>query len=140
MSKADCKDRHIGLVQLADFFDDLNVFLRISRAVGQHDAIRAGCEDFFCSCITGINGDFAATLCQGTGDVALCSKIEKRYFFDRLLKCIGRRKDILFFAGGFLNHSGHGVRMHAGNRVGQIIILSGGDHAVHGPLTAEYSR
>ena len=71
MSQADCKDRYIGVIHFFDLFDDLNVLLRISRAVGQHDAIRAGCEDFFCSCITGINGDFAATLCQGTGDVAL---------------------------------------------------------------------
>ena len=93
-----------------------------------------GCEDFFCSCITGVNGDFTATLCQGTGDVVLGSKIQKRYLFDRLLKFVGCRKDVLFFAGGLFYDTGYGVRMHAGDRVGEIIILLGGDHAVHGAL------
>ena len=40
MSETDGKNRNIGFIKLSDFFDDLRVLCRISRAVGKHDPIR----------------------------------------------------------------------------------------------------
>ena len=60
MTKTDRKDRHIGVIQFFDFFDNGNAFLRISRAIGQHNSVRVGCKDFFCCCKRRVNRYFAS--------------------------------------------------------------------------------
>ena len=40
MSQADCKNRCIGFIQLADLCNDLLALFRVSRSVAQHDTVR----------------------------------------------------------------------------------------------------
>ena len=40
MSKTDGKDRYIRVIEFFDFFNNRSTFLRISRSVTEHDAVR----------------------------------------------------------------------------------------------------
>ena len=64
MSKTDGKDRHIGVIEFLDFFNNRSAFLRISRAVAEHDAVRIVSKDLFCRCQSRVNGNLASSLIQ----------------------------------------------------------------------------
>ena len=64
MSKTDGKDRYIRVVKFFDLFNNRSTFLRISRSVAEHDAVRIVSKDLFCRCQSRVNSNLASSLIQ----------------------------------------------------------------------------
>ena len=83
----------------------------------------------------GVNGDFTATLCQGTAMLRLAPR-SRALPFDRLLKCVPG-SDILSLQEVFLTPLPSRC-LHACGRSGRSDHHTlGGDHAVHGALLTQ---
>ena len=124
VAQADGKDRHIRLIQFADFLYNLHILLGVPGAVGQHDAVGPVGQNLLRPGVRGIYGHLAAADVKGTGNIFLGAQIQKGH----PLSLSG--KHICFFAGNL--HALDAVGPDLFQRLGQIGIHGGGDHTVHG--------
>ena len=79
MTETDGENRDIALVKLPYLVDNGSAVLGVSGAVGEHDAVRIGGDDFLGLGACRVNGDLTAPLMEGTGDITLCAQVKKRY-------------------------------------------------------------
>ena len=62
MAETDGKDGDFCVIKLFDLTDHSGTFLRISRTIGKHDAIRSGGDDLLGCGICRINRNLTASL------------------------------------------------------------------------------
>ncbi len=98
MSETDGENRNIALVKLSYLVNDGSAVLGVAGAVGKHDAVRIRCEDLLCTGSGRIDRNLAASLMQGTGDIALGAQIQKCHPVAVIFQ------DRLFSAGNLLDH------------------------------------
>ena len=172
MAQADSENRDVRLIELSDLLNDARALLRVSGAVGKHDAVGRVRDDLLRLRSRRINRHVTASHGKGTGDVFLRAKVQKRHSLARavqrpdhgrtlfLLACrkrfliknsasgngsvlrkILRALHLIFLrAGNLLHHLTRGVGRKLRQDLFQIVILIGGDHAVHGSLFSQDLR
>ena len=125
MSKADGKDRHFTVIQLFDFLYNRSTFLRVSRTIGKHNAVRMICQNLFCCSQCRIYGHLTSTFVQISCNISLGAEIHQCYLWTIALQ------HIFFLAGYFLYHLSRGISLQLWKHFIEIIILIRGNHTVH---------
>ena len=136
VAEADAKDRHIGLQQLLEVRDDLDVLRRVAGAVGQHHAVILA--DYVLRLgVRRNDGDFAAALAQLALDVVLYAVVEQR---DAVLGfALSRVNDVLRTGNG-LDRILDNVSLHFCDGLLVRLEALGVDDAVHDALAAQLAR
>ena len=88
----------LAINTVTDFFYYSSTLLRVSRTIAEHDSVRVVRKDLFCRCKCRIDGYLAASLIQGTGDIALRAEVHESYFWSIALE------NVLLTAGNFLDY------------------------------------
>ena len=133
VAEADAEDRHIGLQQLLEVRDDLDVLRRVAGAVGQHHAVVLA--DYVLRLgVRRNNRDLTAALAQLALDVVLYAVVEQR---DAVLGFALSRVNDVLVAGNGLDRILDNVSLHLLDGLLVRLKALGVDDAVHDALAAQ---
>ena len=137
VAQADGKEGQLTLIELPNLRDDLHVVRRIAGAVGEHHPVEPAGEHRLRRGAGGEHRHLTAPVLEAADHVLLHTVVHQ-----------GHPEPPLPQGGVHLSlpagHPLHGALHPVGPDALQALrdrkMLRTGDHAVHGPLTAEYSR
>ena len=134
--QADGEEGQVGVVEFPNLFDDLRVVRRVAGAVGEHHPVKAAGQNGLRRGVGGEHGDLTPPVLEAADHVLLHAVVHQGHpqlLFPRGGVHLG------LLAGHLLHGALHPVGVDALERLLDRKMLRTGDHAIHGPLTAEYS-
>ena len=130
------EEGEIAVIQGADLPDDLRVVRRVPGTVGEHHPVKTALQNGAGGSVGGIDGHLAAPVLEAADHILLDAVVHQRY--PHPLHPNGGIH-LGNGAGNPFHGALHPIRPDPGQTVLHMKMLRTGDHAVHGPLTAEYA-